>query len=170
MARKKRAQALLFRLLDTNGDGTGTKAVTGNHSGAAEIYYIQPPAGKTFIIARMLVSIEDTASMRADRYGDLGAALTNGLVLRVQDDNGTIIDLTDGLPIQTNAHWGRFCYDVDIKTWGAGNELLVARWTFAKAGVEGIVLRGSKNERLELVANDDFTGLINHAFYVNGFE
>lgn len=158
----------LSRFLDLDGDGTGTKNAIGDYS-TADTLYIQPAAGTVYRIERMLVSIEDGVGMRAERYGGLAAALTNGVTVRVADDSGTILDLTDGLPIKSNAGWGSYCYDVDIKAWGAGNELLLVRWTFAKAGVP-LRLDGDNNERLEVILNDDMTGLVSHYFMVQGLD
>lgn len=164
----------LYRVLDTNGDGTGTKSAIGDYSsgGLGEtIFYIQPPSSEIFHIARMIVSYSDAAGMSAVEYGNTAAALTNGITLRKSDDNGVITDLTAGLPIKSNAEWGRHCYDVDLKTWSTGNEFIVVRWTFTKDTGESdgrISLDGIKNERLEIVLNDDFTGLVDQYFLVRG--
>ncbi len=107
--------------------------------------------------------------MQAEEYGNLGAALTNGITVRLQDSGGTVLDLTDGLPVKTNAGWGQLCYDVDLKSWGAGNELLLVRWTFERAG-QPLRLEGEDSGRLEVVLNDDFTGLLAHTFQVQGYQ
>ena len=59
----------ISRFLDTNGNGTGTKNANGNYSGAAEIFYIQPPAGSRYQINRLIVEVEDAAGMIATEYG-----------------------------------------------------------------------------------------------------
>ena len=161
------SNTLFSNFADTNGNGTGTKNANGDYSGAVEAFYIQPPAGTIYRVHRMIASLEDTSGMTPEEYGNLAAALGNGIEVMVKDDSGTLVDLTDGVPITTNAQWGRMCYDVDLKTWGASNELLVARWTFAKSGA-AIVLDGNHNGRLEILLNDDLQGLISHYFLVQG--
>lgn len=161
-------KTIFSRYLDANGNGTGNKDFSADYSSAAEIAYIQPGASEVFRVARMIVGIEDTSGFSAAEYGNLGGGLTNGVTVRKQSDGGTLIDLTDGLPVKTNASWGMLCYDVDLKTWGVGDELLVVRWTFAKAG-QYLRLDGSNNERLEVVLNDDFSGLVAHTFMVQGY-
>jgi len=158
----------LFRYLDTVGDGTGTKNAIGDYSSAAQIFKIAPPANVTYRLARMLVTIEDTTGMTADEYGNIGSALSTGVVIRLQDDSGTLVDITDGLPIKTNAQWATHCFDVDIKSWGQtpSDDLLVARWTFTKAGQ---FLRLTGDQELQVVLNDDFTDLIAHYFVVQGY-
>ncbi len=159
----------LYRYLDTNGNGTGTKQATGNYATVSDIFYIQPPAAVDYFITRLVIGVEDTTGMQAEEYGNLGAALTNGITVRLQDSGGTVLDLTDGLPVKTNAGWGQLCYDVDLKSWGAGNELLLVRWTFERAG-QPLRLEGEDSGRLEVVLNDDFTGLLAHTFQVQGYQ
>ena len=158
----------LSRTLDTNGDGTGTKNANGNYSVTEDIFYIQPATNQTFDLQRIIVCIEDTNGMQAEEYGNLGSALSNGVTIRLQDDSGTLLDLTDGIPITTNASWGMRCYDADVKSWGAGDEILLVRWTFTSHFGHPLRLNGSKNERLEIVLNDDLSGLVAHYFAIGG--
>jgi hypothetical protein len=151
------------RFLDTNGDGTGTKSAIGDYSSGAEIFYIQPPAGTVYRIARMIVYIEDDAVFNSDGYAAIAApGLSTGIQVRVQDDSGTLNDMTDGLPVKQNMQWKRFCYDIKVSEFGAppaGNESMAVRWTFNKAGPY-IRLNGNKNERLEVVLNDNLSTLV----------
>ena len=159
----------LYRYLDSNGDGSGTKNANLDFNASPDIFYIQPPSGTIYYLNRMIVCVEDTATMQAQEYGNLGAALSNGITFKLVNDSGTILDFLDGIPIKTNSAYGALCYDVDLKSWGAGNELLVSRWTFAKAGYP-IRLDGSKNERLEANFSDDLDGLLGHYFLVQGWS
>lgn len=161
------ADRYIYRFLDTNGNGTGTKNAVGDYSVAAEEFHIQPPVSLRYSLYRMIVCIEDTAGMRAEYYGDLASALTNGIKVSVDDGAATeLCDLTDGDPVKSNAGWGRHCFDVDVKTWGAGNELLLVRWTFSKAGAPVFLQEG---HRLIVTLNDDLTGLVSHNFMVQGY-
>jgi hypothetical protein len=164
---------ILTRFLDTNGDGTGTKNANADYSGTGgDIFYIQPPAGTVYRLYRMIVHYEDTQGMTATEYGNLGSALGVGIIVRVQDGSGTISNLTDGIPITTNADWSRFCYDAQLSVWVSSgaptNDVAQVRWTFAKAGTT-IRLDGDQSERLEVVLNDNFAGLIDHYFHVQGY-
>jgi hypothetical protein len=158
---------IITRYLDTNGSGAGTKDASGDYSGAAEIFYIQPPAGQIYRIARMIPHIVAGGKMASDKYG-VAIVLTNGITIRTQNDNGPLLNLTDDLPIHTNTDWARLCYDLSISNFGSGNEYLHARWTFAKSG-QMIRLVGDNNERLEVVLNDDFGALVEQFFMVQGY-
>jgi len=157
----------LDRYLDLSGDGSGASSAVGNYAAAEEIFYIQPPKSTIFILERMLVYVEDTGAFDAASYGN-GITLTNGIVVRKQNDSGTILDLTAGKPVKSNAHWKRLCYDASVSSYGTGNESLGVRWTFSKAGYP-IKLDGGKNERLEVVLNDSFVDLVDHTFLVQGY-
>jgi hypothetical protein len=155
----------LYRFLDTNGDGSGTKQAIGNYAGGEE-FYIQPPAGQVYILARMMVQIRDAGPISADNYGGL-AALTNGVSVDVKDASGSLLDLVDGLPVKTNAEWGAHCYDSEPDTYGSGNDYVSVRWTFEK-GKHVIILRGDFAERFAVTLNDNLTGLVAHTFKVHG--
>lgn len=168
-------QLYFSRHLDTVGDGSGTKNFNGDYTVAsgssAEIAFIQPADGVIFRISRLIVTIEDTKGMKGELYGT-GAALNNGIQVRVQDDSGTVIDLTDGVKIKTNTAWGHRSFDIDVKAWGsgAGDETLLCRWSFDRAGVP-LRLDGSDNERLEVTfTNDQFNVLKGHFFIVQGYQ
>ncbi len=156
---------IFSRFLDTNGDGTGTKNAVGNYSSTATPFYIQPAANQTFYLARMLITVRDSGAFDAEEYGN-GIALTNGITVTIHhDEHGELYDLTDGEPIKSNTDWGTRCYDVDVKTWGTGDEVLLGRWTFEKAG-EPLVLNAPRSLRVNL--NDNLSGLVGHYFVVQG--
>lgn len=165
----------IYRHLDTNGDGSGTKNAIGDYSSTAVIFYIQPPAGQIFRLTRMMVLIAGKASsVKTDTYGSV-PILTNGVQTRVQDDSGTMIDLVDGINVATNGCWGRVCFDSELYTSTANTDSYVrVRWTFEKTGYP-IRLIGDRNERLEVVLNDDFTAggsanaLTYNYFHVQGY-
>ena len=157
----------IFRYLDQNGNGTGPKNGNLNHAGSIQGYRLQPGPGEIMRIERMLVSIEDASGFSTVKYGNL-AELTNGIVVQTSRDDVQTLDLTDGEPIKTNADWSAKCYDADVKSWGVGNEMLPVRWTFAKSGT---VLRlvGDDLDSFDVLLNDDFSGLVKHQFFVNGY-
>lgn len=156
----------IYRFLDTNGDGTGTKNANGNYSITAEEFYFQPDGYVE--IHRMIVHLADTSGMQAEEYGNLGTALSNGYAPEIQDEDGaTLLDLCDGIAITANGDLGRYCYDVDVKSWGAGNEFLQARWTFTKSGAPLLI---EENHRFSITLNDDFSGLLEHYFMLQGYQ
>jgi hypothetical protein len=152
----------IFRFLSSDGTTTGTKNAIGDYSGAVMTFWIEGP----MTIERMIVSAGDTAGMQAQEYGNIGAALGNGVKLGITDGGVEVVDLMDGEPIKTNAEWGAMCYDVDVKTWGSGAELLVVRWTFSKSGRP---LHLETGQKLVITLNDDLRGLTDHRFLIQGY-
>lgn len=160
---------IFMRFADLNGDGTGTYNLIQDYSTVQDIASVAPGSGEVLRIERMIAFIRDGGQFLASGYGALGQ-LTNGIQVRVQDDGGTIVDLTAQETIVTNAGWGSYCgVDVDLKTWGSGDAFIIARWTFGKSGVPLRLDGDASNQRLEIVLNDDFTGLVNHAFNIQGY-
>ena len=163
---------MINQFLDTVGDGSGTTNAIGDYSdtgaGVEEFFYTDPSGGGLDLppsyIHRMIVSIGDTTGMQASEYGNTGAALTNGVSIAVKRAAATLIDLTPE-PILTNAQWGAYCYDVDLKTWGAGDELLLVRWTFTKSGSP---IKLEAGDKLVVTLNDDCSGLTDHRFLIQG--
>jgi hypothetical protein len=156
----------IFRVLDTVGDGTGVTNAIGDYSSTETSFRITDP-DKHFYITRMLVQIEDSGSFATSGYGAL-AGLTNGIHVHVSDANEVVDnDLTDQLPIKSNNDWARVCYDLKLENWASGNSAVHARWTFTNAGHP---IRVEKNHHFEVVLNDNFTGLVSHYFFAQGFS
>ncbi|MGI9489088.1 MAG: hypothetical protein ACR2RF_25025 [Geminicoccaceae bacterium] len=157
----------LYRFLDTTGDGTGTKNANVDGSSTAVTFRYNPGSGDRTEIARMIVHIEDAAPFSADEYGNLGAALTNGVLVQIRkyEDNATVIDLCDGLPVKSNSQWSRMCYDMDTDSFGAGNDHVKIRWTFAKSGSPLYI---QDDEYFCIVVQDNLTGLVEHYFMIQG--
>ncbi|MEW8120070.1 MAG: hypothetical protein AB2792_23160 [Candidatus Thiodiazotropha sp.] len=157
---------LVLQYLSTSGDGTGTTNANGDYSSSVTEFYITPSGNDPYNVSRVIIGVEDTSGFQAQEYGNLGSALTNGIEVKCIDEHDRVFnDLTAGIPIKTNAQWAAACFDAELKTWGAGDELLGVRWTFAKAGVPVLLKPG---ERLSFLLNDDLTGIVAHTFFAQG--
>ena len=164
----RRPEDAIYRYLDNVGDGSGYSNF--NHENSASATVAKFTADENCLIERLLFSIEDTSGFAPEEYGNTGAALANGYKFIVLNAaSATAVDLCDGVPITTNANIGRTCYDVDVKNWGntPTDELLVGRWTFARAG-QALFL--PKNYSLVAYLTDDFTGLVEHYFQIQGYK
>ncbi|MCK5133520.1 MAG: hypothetical protein KAR40_15375 [Candidatus Sabulitectum sp.] len=157
------------RFLDVNGDGTGNKNAIGDYSSTAQRFKLTNPtdSGRRMHLHRMIVQIRDSTDPSASEYGNLGAALTNGIHVRVRDANdNTLENLTDDEPIKTNADYARFCYDSVIDNFkGTGDAFVSVRWTLDKAGGP-LILQPGQSFMVEL--SDSFVGINNHGFLLQG--
>ena len=161
----------LSRFLDTNGDGTGVKDASVDHSGAAEEYKIEPAATKIYYIAKLVVSVTDGGTWTAAVFGG-GTALTNGVIIKTIDADGPtdLVDFTDNVPIKTNGQWYDNVNDVVQHQIGAGDEQLIAVIDFVRDYGGYLRLDGADNEFLAAVLNDDFSTLTSLYFHATGFE
>lgn len=154
---------ILVEWLTLDNDGsTVNSAVDG--SGADQRFIWQPPSGKSANINRLIGYVEDQGTFDSGDYGN-GLALSSGITVTVEFNDGSSIDLLDGQPITQNGHWARMCYDTAVSTYGTGNEYLSFRWTFAK---EGKPIKLEDGEKLVVTIRDDLTGLVSQTFRVGG--
>lgn len=154
-----------YHFLSTNGDGTGDTSAIGDYSLAEEIFYHQPAVNEVFRVTRIVIEVGDDGNFDSGSYGN-SVTLTNGIVMR-RINNGVTRILTK-IPITINPHWPRYCFDENPSTYGTGANYMTYRWTYEKSG-NPIRLVGATNDRLEIVLNDDFTGLVDQTFCIQGY-
>lgn len=131
---------------------------------------LTPASGVVYRLTRLIISMESTAGMRWDEYGDITSGLSTGIALDTYDTVGATVihDLLDGVPVKTNAGWGEHCYNTNLLTAGAGTDFFHAEWDF-EHGEEPIRLDGTLNQQLRAVCADDFSNLTNHYIKVEGY-
>ena len=145
-----------------------THEANGNYAAAVTKFTFAPAAGRRAAIYRMLVFVEDTGAFVAEKYG-YNIVLTNGLKLYVRDGNDDILlELTPDEGLSSNADWSGSCFDVAYLDWGAGNNSMGIRWTFAKSG-KPLYLDARLGHYLSMELHDDFSGLVHHHFQIQGF-
>jgi hypothetical protein len=165
------AQLPFVQLMDSVGDGSGVTNWNLDLLSTESIARVGVPSGSSAVstlrIARIIVSVVDTTGFQAEEYGNLGSELTNtGIQMALVDVDSarTVVDFFP-MAIRKNADYGRYAFDVDVKSWGAGDEMLVTRLTFTKFGAP---LRLTGDRQLQVVMNDDMDGLKEHSFVVEG--
>ena len=158
---------MVFKFLENE---AGETAAIGEYQDAElgeTDFFFQPEAGQIVDLHRMIVQVRDAGSPDSGKYGN-DIDLTEGIrVLVLDSEGGIILDLTDGHPIKTNAEWARKCFDSVPSSYGSGDAYVSVRWTFSKAGMP-LTLSGDRGERLAVRLNDDYSGLKDHSFQVQG--
>jgi hypothetical protein len=131
-------------ILDMNVSGTLASPV---------IYEVTPPSDEVWHITRILVSITDNVAMDDAKFGGL-SSLTNGVVIR---ENKTINDTISNW--KSNQHMIEDMYDITYSDKApAGSYGLRGRFTFKNSDV-ALRLDGSSGDKLEVLIQDDLTGL-----------
>lgn len=157
-----------FRFLDTVGDGSGTKSAIGNYAGGVQKFRLNPGVGEILHLTRLIVTVTDAGPLDADAYGK-AIVLTNGIQIYKYEGSDKVINLTDNVPVKTNGHWASFCYDVSALEFGTGSDVLQVRWSFDKTGTL-IQLADVQSEYFSVELHDDFSGLVDHTFQVQGYK
>ncbi len=168
-------QRIRSQLLSTGGDGSGTTDFIGNYSSTAATGLLRAPVGDTYHVARMIVFLQDGTGMKAEEYGDIGAALTNGITMTLESDgDGTPIEVNNFLPggnVKTNAGWGHHSFDVDVKSWGLGSpgdDVLLSRFTFARFTLGRKPIALASDDQIKMIFNDNLSTLVHHQFLFEG--
>ncbi len=154
------------RFLDTVGDGTGTKTFTGNYSANAVAALIKPQTGKTLYINRLVVFIADSGSVDAGMYGN-NITLINGIEIIHEKQTGILVkDITDGIPVKTNADYAKFGFNISDISFGSGLNHVHAVLTFSKNGTPVKLL---PDEQLAVYLHDNFSALRDHTFRAGAY-
>lgn len=159
------------RLLDLDGDGTGTVNANGNYSGGSDEFFVQPAPSVVYKINRLTIVVEDATGGNEAEYGNLGAALTNGIQISTANGSGPIAQLVASQLIKTNADLARYSDAFEIIQMGTPtNDIIKATIDFVKMFGAPLRLEGTASERLRVIVNDDFSGLVGHYFLVSGYQ
>jgi hypothetical protein len=158
----------LYRLLDSVGNGAGTKAM----NTTADKYFLTPGATEIFVIQRVIFSYSDTKNWEDDYFAKFGAALTNGIKICVENATpAVVLDFLDGVPIKANRDFGRLCYDYTVQDYGVTTDHSMAvRWTLLKDLGEPLILEGSRTHRLVVETQDDMSGLSSMYVSARGYK
>jgi hypothetical protein len=151
----------------SDGYGGGTTNLNGNYATATKFTVQCNPAVHEYLtISRLIISIEDDGTMDSGGYGSITptAALTNGVEIYIEGPAGKIADLTPE-PIKYNAQWASVCHDLSLHSFGSGNELLTARWTFTKYYGE---IHVNADQWITVQLHDNLSTITGHKFLFEG--
>jgi hypothetical protein len=146
----------------------------GNYATPTE-FTLQGPANRVFALSQMIVFICDAVTGGFDpaKYGNR-AALVNGVQILHTDKNDNIIqDLTHGFPITTNGQWMRPAFNVNVLDNNT-NMAMSVLWRFGQGIPQGYEEEGQNpiillsEDKFKIILEDDFSGLIEHTFIVQG--
>lgn len=161
-----RPEDAIYQPLTVDGTPRGAYNLIGDYRVTPGVVYYE--ATVPVVLTRMFPYIADAGSFDSGGYGN-GAALTNGITLKIVESDGTVVlDMIPHSPVKTNTDWKALCYDITLSTFGLGDETFGARWTFGRdTADDGLLL--SDGRRLELTCNDNHTNLAGHQFLIRGY-
>ena len=144
---------------DMNVDGSSTPV----------IYSVLPFSLQLGDMVRIITDIRDNSSMDFETFGGL-PALTNGVVVRVNNGDGTYRNLYN---FKSNGDIIEQCFDHQFFLNNGGNiRGFTARLTWGGQSKHGVVIRlnGALFESLEFIIQDDLTGLTRMQWTAQGSE
>ena len=150
---------VLISSREMNVDGSSTPVV----------FSISPLAVQSGDIVRAICSITDNSDMDFETFGGI-SALTKGLVLRINNGDGTFRNISN---FKTNGDIENYAFDSRFEeNNGGGVRSFSARLTWAGPSKHGVAIRldGSLSESLELLVQDDLTALSSMRWIAQGSE
>lgn len=158
------------QFLSINGDGSGEANISGDYSLDPRIFYIQPAPNEIMEIGRLVVHITDAGTLPRDEYGGLGDELSNGIDIKVTNARSDGKSILTSL-IKTNANLHHLTdMGFSLTSFIGGIESLAAVFNCTTSRNECLILDGSQNHKIEVLVNDDFSGLVEHHFIIHGFK
>jgi hypothetical protein len=114
------------------------------------------PIGRSVLVQRINFQMVDD-SMGAVDFGGIASGLSNGITIKVHNaEGGVMLDFLDGTTIKRNTDFCLLAGSDIVITELSGKDQLPVRWTVARAGA---ILRLISNQYIEIVVNDDLSGL-----------
>ena len=134
---------------------------------APKVFKLGPLPGVFDVdVTRIMGYIQDGSAMDDAMFGGL-TALTNGLVVRISRSAGTSFDTIWN--VKSNGDIGLICYDSTYTDKAPAGEFgFRFRNTYAGAAKHGVTLRLSTGDALEVLVQDDLTGLTKFRMMAQG--
>jgi hypothetical protein len=133
------------------------------------IFSVKPGPGQSGDMVRVIIQIQDDSGMDFTTFGGL-PELENGCLIRIKRQNG---DYTNLFNWKSNGGFIIRSFDHDFQSKiGGGLFGFVARSTWGGQSKRGVVIRldGGKNEELQVLVQDDLTGLSRMVMVAQGHE
>ena len=133
------------------------------------VFSVKPLINQSGDFYRIIVRMTDNVDMDFETFGGI-TALTNGVVVRVNEGNGNYRTIVN---FKSNGDIENFSYDSNYFTNKAGGVRgFSSRMTFNGKAKHGVVIRldGARDESLEIVVQDDLTGLTSMLWIAQGSE
>jgi len=139
----------------------------GNYAVTPKPFFIQPPEGFYYSLARILILVTANNAISSDEYIASGP-LTNGLKLQFAR-NGIVTDITP-IPIKHIYDWGSYA-GVDVRPLDTSVQTRswAIRWSFFKSGRDlTIINSGGVVEQVGVLLNDNLSTLDTHTAFIQG--
>lgn len=155
---------MLNRPLDTVGNGTGISNANGNYSTIPQSFKLIAPVDENYTISNILIHIAGTGAFAYTGYGSIMAGLTKGWTIKIFKD-GVLRDLFNGQIIKSNQDLQLISNMVTKPAFTGMGDCITVTLSFNQYGMPFYI---NNPEYIEVLLNDNFTGLTEHKFLVQG--
>lgn len=144
-----------------------TKNLAVDGSVTQQVFSVDGASSFDIDITRLIFSMVLTGSPDDAKFGDIAGGITKGLVCRKTD--GTTRNIFN---VKDNGELAAISYDLAYTTrsGGGGSYGLRCRYTFAGQEKQGVVIRLSEGEKLEMLVNDDLSTISRFWVIAEGHE
>lgn len=130
-----------------------------------QVFSVENPFSESADITRMMFHITDNSAMDDALFGGINS-LTRGIVLRKRLLNGDYVNIVN---IKNNGQFGEVAFDKNYDPKAPSGVFgLTVRLTFAGQDKHGVAIRIKQGEAIEVVVQDDLTGLVSFTTMVEG--
>jgi hypothetical protein len=145
----------------TNG---ATENLNGDYSGVAIVAKFT--ATVPIVVTSILINIVDTKGFEPNQYGSM-TALTNGVSIKLFNSSDSVIQVITIDEAKDNSDWMSFGDGTTL----LGSNVNQCLSTHLHIGeIYGRCLHMNIGDYIGVTLNDNFTGLINHEFYIAGYK
>lgn len=161
------------RVLSDDGTTSGVTNFNTDFSVTPATAFMQPPVGEVFFVTSLQITIGAGGNANQLDYGNLTGPLTNGVDIRATL-NGVNFSLLQRILRDNNdiLNFGGSAASIDVDFAGTSDTLSTQfnSANFLYASTPGALrLNGDFGDQLQVVLNDNFTGLNLHEFFARGW-
>lgn len=150
--------------LTKDADGATVQANV-DASGAVQRWTLKPASTDLYRVNGLVVCIADSDA-DYNLYGNI-AAMTNGVFLRRETDDGSVIatvySLLGGVAVKQLTDWAKYGRVYPINDSASATRTITVLIEFNQP----LILRGDKGDQLSFILNDNLTALDGHTFLAN---
>lgn len=156
---------LFFTHLTSDGADTGNYDLNVDGSVTPQRFFIKPPPGAIYRIAKLTLYVQDSGTFDTEKWGN-NITMINGIQFTTTR-NGVERPILQH-PLKTSGNLAELTYDLLHLTFGTGDEFITARWNLFENG-QYFRLDGDNGDEFGMWINDDLTGLNVQHFMAHGY-
>lgn len=143
------------RFLDTTGDGTGNIYMNVDGSVTPQYFKATCRPGYRTYLRQLIGHMWDKGKLNSGGFGT-GNALTNGMMFGIHDPVSGFGWLTYQHPMRRNVDFGSYGYNIQVHSWGKGDESLLFLLDLDSAAISYSITGG---QSFVVAIRDDLTKL-----------